>query len=196
MCASLAALLTVLAIAVAAALPALGAITFNDVPPGHAYASAIADLATRGIVEGFDDGTYRPEAAVTRQQFAKLVVLTAGWPATEADVCPFPDVEIGGPGILYPDHYVAVAAARHVTEGRTALVFAPAAAISRAQVITMVVRAADALDPSLLDTIPPGYNSTWDPSFSSDHGQNTRRAESNGLLSGLPAASTRPPARR
>jgi len=41
-----------------------------------------------------------------------MLVLALQLPVTEDDVCPFVDVGISGPETLYPDNYIAVAAAR------------------------------------------------------------------------------------
>ena len=47
---------------------------------------------SRGIIGGYGDGTFGPGKEVTRQQFAKMIVLTGGYAASEANVCPFSDV--------------------------------------------------------------------------------------------------------
>lgn len=64
--------LLTLALAASLAVPALAA-GFSDVPDSHYAASAIADCAAKGIVSGYDDGTFRPSAAVTRAQFAVML---------------------------------------------------------------------------------------------------------------------------
>jgi len=46
---------------------------FSDVPSGYWARSFIAELAQRDIIAGFPDGTFRPEAPVTRAQFAAMV---------------------------------------------------------------------------------------------------------------------------
>ncbi|MHB1344030.1 MAG: thermonuclease family protein [Thermoleophilia bacterium] len=165
---------------------------FWDVSSSHSYATAIGTLSQRGIINGYDDGTFRPGNPVWRQHFAKMIVLTLGLPASEADVCPFGDVDIGGPSTLYPDNYIAVAAARGITQGTGPGTFGPTADIFRAQVITMVVRAAQNILPGTLLTPPGSYQNTWGTSFSSTHGPNARVAEYNGLLTGLPVTSLDP----
>ena len=92
---------------------------FPDVPLNYPYAAAIVDLSDRAIVNGYADGTFRPEAPVLRQQFAKTVTVTLGFAVSEADRCPFTDVSIGGPNTLYPDNYIAVGAARGIIRGTT-----------------------------------------------------------------------------
>ena len=51
---------------------------FSDVDADDAFSSPVARLTALGIVDGFPDGTYQPEAAVTRAQYAKLVVAAMG----------------------------------------------------------------------------------------------------------------------
>jgi len=45
-------------------------------------------------------------------------------------------------GVLYPDHYVALAAQRDITRGTSAGTFNPFDSITRAQIMTMAVRGA------------------------------------------------------
>ena len=126
---------------------ALAADGFPDVPSSHPYYLAIGDLAARGIILGYENGDFGPGDPVKRQQFAKLIVLTGAYPVSEADVCPFDDVENSGPAEFYPDNYVAVCAANGITLGKTETHFDPYAYITRYQVISMVVRTADSLRP-------------------------------------------------
>jgi hypothetical protein len=162
-------------------LDILGAVLrFIDVPLSHPYYTQIADLDLRGIINGFLDGTFKAESQITRQQFAKMITKTMGYPVSEADVCPFTDVpsnlDLLDP--LYPDHYVAVCAARGITVGKTDTTFAPADSITRAQLITMVARAADLAEP------PEGYSPPFGR-FDDTHFPFARRAAYAGLLNGL-----------
>jgi hypothetical protein len=165
---------------------------FPDVPTSHPHYVAITDLAVRHIINGYSNGHFGPDDPVTRQQFAKMIVLSAPYNVGEGDVCAFTDVETSGPGSLYPDNYVAVAAAHGITVGTAPGLFSPGNEISRYQVITMVVRTADALDPKLLPAPPATYAGAAGWGDSSTHSQNARRAEYNGLLAGLSVASLDP----
>jgi hypothetical protein len=93
-------------------------------------------------------------------------------------------VEKGAPGVLYPDHYVAVAAARNITVGTGPGLFSPGNDITRAQMVTMVVRAAQNSAPGSLVTPPPGYQGTLGD-FDTTHSGYLKVAEFNGLLAGL-----------
>ncbi|MFH0916390.1 MAG: S8 family serine peptidase [bacterium] len=147
---------------------------FPDVSPETPYAPQIAQLAALGVVVGTPDGLFHPQEAVTRQQFAKMIVLTLGYPVSESDTCPFTDVTHWR-GELYPYHYVAVAYHNGITRGSEPGLFAPYTMLTRAQMITMAVRAAQLPEP------PPGYSPPF-PDFSSVHYPFARKAAHAGLL--------------
>lgn len=48
----------------------LGSALFRDVPVGSPYDGAIGNMVNAKILEGFDDGTFRPNEYVTREQLA------------------------------------------------------------------------------------------------------------------------------
>ncbi len=164
--------------------------TFSDVPPSHRNYEAVSSLAQAGVVNGYEDGTFRPDEPVLRAQFAKMVVNLLGLPVSEADVSPFLDVEKPSDS-LYPDNYIGVAAREGITKGLTATSFGPYQKLTRAQSITMLVRAADTYHPGVLDEPHPGWRGqveAGDPT----HGVNIRRAEYAGLLAGLDLARFTP----
>ncbi len=178
----------VLVIVCAALLGLLGsgsasAASFPDVPSNHPYASAITALSARRIISGYPNGNFGPGDLVMRQQFAKMIVLSLGLEPLPADQCPFVDVESSWP---YPRGYIAAAAQNAITQGRTPTSFAPYANITRAQVVTMVVRALDNLRPGTLVAPPAGYTGTLGD-FSPDHAAKMAEAEYNDLLEGLVA---------
>ncbi len=161
--------------------PPASADGFVDVPPGHPYASAIAELSARNIIGGYDKNHFGPEDAVMRQQFAKMIVRSLGLEPLPAEQCPFKDVDSGWP---YPRGYIATVAQRGITTGTAPGSFAPWDNIGRAQVVTMVVRALDNLRPGLLAAAPLGFTASLGD-FSPTHAPAMAKAESNGLLAGL-----------
>ncbi len=138
------------------------------------------ELAERGIVVGFPDGTFRPGETVTRQQFAKMIALTAGYTVSLLTPCDFSDVaarlDAGDP--LYPRAYVAACAAEGVIQGKTTSSFDPYDEVLRAQLITMVARAAELPAASQFYQPPFGF-------FSPDHYPYAAAASEAGLLNGL-----------
>jgi poly(hydroxyalkanoate) depolymerase family esterase len=78
---------------IATGTPTVCAMTFTDVPPDNTFHSYVRCLACRSIISGYEDGTFRPDAPVTRGQLAKIVSGAAGFSdpvsgQTFADVLP------------------------------------------------------------------------------------------------------------
>jgi alpha-tubulin suppressor-like RCC1 family protein len=163
-------------------------VTFSDVPASSPYYAAIASMASKAIIGGYPDGTFGPDKLVLRKHFAKMIVGAMGLTTTEADwqdaSPPFTDCGPDDPNSLYPHDYIAVAKAHNLTAGKTATTFAPEANITRAQMVTMVVRAAQnsgiALTPLGSD-----YDGTYQTYDDPNHGGNVHLADANGLLAGL-----------
>ncbi len=144
------------------------------------YFEQIERLAGLGVITGKGDGLFHPREAVLRQQFAKMIVKTLGYPVDFSDLCPFGDMAAPDPSVgdLFPYHYVAVAWARGITNGTDETHFSPYRSLTRAQLITMVVRAAALGEPSR-DYVTPFGN------FSAVHYPYARRAAYAGLLDTL-----------
>lgn len=51
------------------------ATSFSDVLPNHPNADAIAYVKAEGIVEGYADGTYRPDQTINRAEFTKIITV-------------------------------------------------------------------------------------------------------------------------
>ena len=47
--------------------------TFSDVPPGSTFYEYIERIASRGIISGYSDGTFRPHNNATRGQASKII---------------------------------------------------------------------------------------------------------------------------
>jgi len=170
------------------ALPGSEATRFPDVPKDHPYATAIESIAERNIIEGYDNGYFGLGDPITRQQFAKMILLTmavynpALYTPTLNDTYEFADSQSieRKAGELYPYHYIARAALTGLVKGYPDGTFRPTLNISRQQVITMIVRAAS----QFLTPPPPDWQGRL--SYANpEHGQRIRLAEFNGLLSGI-----------
>ncbi len=105
--------LAVLAFGPAAATPGAGGYTFADVPPAHPFFAVVEAAARAGLVSGHTCGApgepcdaqqrpyFRPYAAVTRGQVAKIVALAAGWALQDPASATFADVPAGSPFYRY-----------------------------------------------------------------------------------------------
>ena len=156
---------------------------FSDIDRS-AYRVPILSLTQARIVGGYDDGTFRPESPVLRAQFAKMVVGAMGLDVHEGMTSPFTDLGPDDLGSLYPHEFVAAAYTNGVTEGIAPNTFAPWDDITRAQLVTMTVRAMQALRPGALSNPPSAYHGSLG-GFDSTHAPAMRLAEYNHLLSGL-----------
>ncbi|GEM_PF-3542767 len=62
------------------AAPSVSA-AFPDVPVSHPNAEAIEYVQSQGIVQGYPDGTYRPDQTINRAEFVKIIAET--WVASD-----------------------------------------------------------------------------------------------------------------
>ena len=63
---------------------ASGGTAYSDVAETAYYASAVRWASASGVVTGYDDGTFRPNDPITRQQMAAILWRCAGSPAAES----------------------------------------------------------------------------------------------------------------
>ena len=110
-------------------------VSFPDLK-GKACRDAVLGLAARNILNGFTDGTFKPEDPMTRAQFAKTAVTALG--ITASGTASFPDV---APKAWY-SAAVATAVRFKIVNGREDGRFDPEANIDLQEAAAMVCRAA------------------------------------------------------
>jgi DNA-binding beta-propeller fold protein YncE len=74
--------------------------TFADVPEAQPFAEEIGWLVERCVTSGFEDGTFKPGSAITRQSAAAFLYRMSGSPQGEDPTCEeaaFPDVSSSHP---------------------------------------------------------------------------------------------------
>lgn len=49
--------------------------SFSDVPEGHRYFDAVEFLKTRGVIDGYEDGSFKPDGTINRAEAMKIVIL-------------------------------------------------------------------------------------------------------------------------
>lgn len=88
---------TALAAFTAVAVGATGVLAedaiFTDVSANHPYAEGINALTAAGVVKGFGDGTFKPDATVTRGQAAKMIAGALKLDTTNVKNPNFKDIE-------------------------------------------------------------------------------------------------------
>lgn len=120
--------------------------------------SAIADLLTDGVMAGYPDGTFQPQRAVTRAEFAKILAAGMGLKPIQQQL-PFKDV----PARSWASGWIAALVKDKVLTGYPDKTFRPGAVVTRAEAIAMLVRALH-LDVTQA-VVSAGYSS-WGASFS------------------------------
>lgn len=132
---------------------AFAAPAFSDVDDEDVLA-AVKRLNAFGIVDGYDDGSYKPEKSITRAEFAKLLVVALGLDnaAQAASTTRFTDAN----GAWYTG-YVEVAAGQGLVNGYPDGTFKPNQTVSYAEAVTMLVRALGYKDSFLPGSWPGNY---------------------------------------
>jgi hypothetical protein len=117
-----------------------GTPTFNDVPAGSTFYTYIETAASNQIVSGYSDGTFRPNANVTRGQLSKIVVTAAShvfqWSILNPAQASFSDVPAGSAFFTY----VETAVCHGVVSGYSDSTFRPNNNAIRAQIAKIVCR--------------------------------------------------------
>ena len=114
---------------------------------------AVNSLIELGVVNGYTDGTYKPEGIVTRAEMAKLIISALGLDP-KAGSAVFTDCKGH-----WAEAYIAYANSLGIIKGRTASIFDPDATVSYDEALTMLVRALGYNDDSLTGTYPAAYTS-------------------------------------
>lgn len=157
--------------------------TFADTADSP-YMTAIELIADAGIASGYGDGTFGPQDPLFRAQFAKLICLALRLPVDESMDPPFTDLGEDWLGSFYPTEFVAAAAQHGIVNGVRPGIFHPWVDVSRAQVVTMVVRALETVEPGRLVQPPASFTGSIGR-FDPVHAENVRVAEYNHLLDDL-----------
>ena len=112
---------------------------FSDVPTGQWYTNAVIWAAENGVVAGCGDGTFRPDAAVTRAQAA---VMLCGFAAFSGDdVTARADLSAFGDAADVPSWAQAElqwTVARQLIVGRDGKLLAPNDAVTRAEMASIL----------------------------------------------------------
>ncbi|HWQ22286.1 MAG TPA: ABC transporter substrate-binding protein [Clostridia bacterium] len=133
LCMVLAVLLMAVVLAPAATVNAAG---FKDVPASLWASDEINALAAKKVIAGYADGTFKPQANVSREEFAKMIVTAKGLTLVKPARATFSDV----PSSRWSYGYVEAAAKAGYVSGIGGGKFGPTAAIKRQDLAVLLVR--------------------------------------------------------
>jgi hypothetical protein len=108
---------------------------FVDLPDTDWEYAYVNYLYCRGAINGYADGTFRPNNSSSRGQFTKIIVLGFGWTPYAPAIPTFNDVP--PPSTFYP--YVEAAVLHGVITGYPDGTFRPGNDVTRAQAAKILV---------------------------------------------------------
>ncbi|WP_052245883.1 S-layer homology domain-containing protein [Sporosarcina sp. ZBG7A] len=110
---------------------------FTDVKSGKWYYGAVAALKAEGVIDGFSDGSFRPDQGLTRAEISKFLVSAYGLNDLHATDNPFVDVKAS----KWYAKYVLPLFATGITTGKSSSVYAPDKGVGRGEFSTFIIRA-------------------------------------------------------
>lgn len=113
--------------------------SFPDVPSGFWAQDDITLMASKFVVLGYPNGDFGPQNDVSRAEFTAMLLRMMGIPVDPSATPTFTDVP---PGAWYYG-VVATAEEHGIVEGVSSTSFEPNAPITREQIVTIFVRAAE-----------------------------------------------------
>ena len=119
---------------------------------GHPNQTAIEYVQSEGIVEGYPDGTYKPDQTINRAEFTKIIVGATSGPQYAHTTSCFSDI----PSDQWFTPYVCFAKEHGIIEGYPDGLFRPANTINLAEAAKIVVESFE---------IPPVETSSQQPWF-------------------------------
>ncbi len=160
---------------------------FSDVPTTYWGYDAISSLSSQGIVSGYPDGTFKPDATITRAEFATMLVKALGL-NTAGTTGQFTDVTADA--WCYGSVNAAVYAG--LVSGMGDHLFAPNAPITREQMAVMVTKALGSKAPAVAGTELNAFSDS--SAVSSWAVTGMEEAVKAGIVSGMTAGTLAPQA--
>ena len=128
---------------------------FSDITDNYT-ATAVETLRLMGVLDGYGDGTFRPNAVLTRAQFCKMAVYAMDGSSElgrYSTVTIFPDVKPS----LWAASYINMAAKKGVIAGFADGKFKPNQTVTTGQAVTILMRGLGYKDENMGGVWPQGY---------------------------------------
>lgn len=119
--------------------------TFTDVKAGEWYTDAVTTAAKAKLIDGYEDGTFRPNASITREELSAMVIRALSF----SDIASFVSVESQGTllakyndadQIIWAQKEVAAALNAKIVQGLTEDTLGTSKPATRAEAATMIRR--------------------------------------------------------
>jgi N-acetylmuramoyl-L-alanine amidase len=118
---------------------------FKDVSSSAWYAQVVATASAAGIVEGYEDGTFRPDEEITREELAAMIVRAMDYTGNKTELTNTRQTQLlkrynDAGSIVWGHKEVAIAIEAGIIEGMTSTTLSPKSDATRAQSATMLNR--------------------------------------------------------
>ncbi|SCW31131.1 S-layer homology domain-containing protein [Paenibacillus tianmuensis] len=122
-----------------------GSSTFKDVAASEWYASVVAAAANAKLVDGYEDGTFRPNATINREELAAMVVRALNYASAKPDVSADKQTQLlakfkDASKIVWAKNEIATAIDAGIIDGMTDDTLGARDTATRAQSATMLKR--------------------------------------------------------
>ena len=126
---------------------------YSDVAATSWYNTAVSTMTKAGIVDGYPNGTFRPDAPITRAEMAKIISLFAKLDKSESRFS-----DIAG---HWAEAYIRLAAGNGWITGYPDGTFGPQRNITRAETATMINRVLDRVPSEKSHLLSRGVMQIW-----------------------------------
>lgn len=134
--------------------------SFSDVAQGAWCRRSIATLTNAEIISGYTDGTFKPNAPITR---AELATIIARFAKLDVNTKTFSDINGH-----WAQKYIELAAGNGWIDGYTDGTFRPNQNIKRAETFAMINRVLDRMTKSNSDLLPTDQMNMWSDNMDFD----------------------------
>ena len=129
-------------------------VKFSDVADDHVHYGAIYNLVNRGVLNGYEDGTFKPENTITRAEFAKVIMVSE---LGDANISSSLVAKFSDTNGHWANRYIAAAVNAGIINGYPEGTFKPDNTVTYAEAVKMVVCALG-YGPVIDTTLNPWYS--------------------------------------
>jgi len=115
---------------------------FTDIKTTDWFAPCVQTAGELGIIAGYDGGTFKPNAPVSRVEALRILLGSSGLSLSTDQPVSFKDVNL----TAWYAPYLKLALEKNIVKGYTSTVFKPANSISRAEIAVIVAKLLTAME--------------------------------------------------
>ena len=165
--------------------------TFSDITTGTPVADAVAKLVGYGVINGYEDGTFKPDNTITRAEFAAIITRFKGVEGAANAVTGFADLDNDG-SRAWARPYVKAAVDAGIINGFEDGTFRAGEPVTYEQAVKMIVCAVGyepVAKSEYNKQVALNNNVTWSTGY-------IMAAQKNGITKGAATANVTEPAAR